>query len=280
MVDRVSHPIDPWYSDEATVLILGTFPSPKSRERMMYYGHPQNRFWRTLATLFSEDVPRTAAEAKAFCLRHRLALWDVIASCTITGAADHSIDNVVVNDISSLLNKAPIEHIFCTGKKAHALYKSLIEPSLGISAQLLPSASAANRAHWPDHALINAYQVIVEASSIKQKAFTKAPLNLFQFNKDNDGEQIDIIFENDALRIERIVSWHHPSPIEGYYDQIEGEWVSVLSGWAILSNPNGDNITLHAGDHIWLKPHQLHRVVNTSSPCIWLVCFDKKVICE
>ncbi len=114
----------PVYSENSRALILGTWPSPKSREMAFYYGHPQNRFWPMMAALTGEPVPaREDIEAKkGIILRHGLALWDTLESCTITGASDASIRDVVPNDIASLLAKAPIEAVFCNGATAHRIY--------------------------------------------------------------------------------------------------------------------------------------------------------------
>lgn len=113
---------------------------------MFFYGHPQNRFWRVVASIFSESVPQSIEEKKQFILSHRLALWDVIASCEIEGSADASIRNAVPNDLSSILRAAPIRKIFVNGKTAEKLYVKYIEPKTGIRAICLPSTSPANAA--------------------------------------------------------------------------------------------------------------------------------------
>ena len=138
----------PVYGPGSRALILGTWPSPKSREMAFYYGHPQNRFWPLLAALTGEPVPaREDIEAKKqIILRHGLALWDTLASCTITGASDASIKDVVPNDIAALLEKAPIEAVFCNGATAHRIYTRYLQPISGIPAVKLPSTSPANAA--------------------------------------------------------------------------------------------------------------------------------------
>jgi len=138
----------PIYNEHSRALILGTWPSPKSREMSFYYGHPQNRFWPLIAFLTGEPNPEredTAAK-KRIILSHGLALWDTLESCTITGAADASIKNAVPNDIAALLKKAPIEAVFCNGATAYRIYTKLIEPSCGLPAVKLPSTSPANAA--------------------------------------------------------------------------------------------------------------------------------------
>ncbi len=142
----------PVYSSASRALILGTWPSPKSREIGFYYGHPQNRFWPMLAALTGEPVPaREDTEAKKqIILRHGLALWDTLESCTITGASDASIRDPVPNDIAFLLAAAPIQAVFCNGATAYRLYTRYLEPVSGIPAQRLPSTSPANAACRPE----------------------------------------------------------------------------------------------------------------------------------
>lgn len=142
----LEHPFDPLYDENSRVLILGSFPSVKSREQAFFYGHPQNRFWRLLALLFDEPVPQSVPEKRALCLKHRVALWDVIASCEIVGSSDSSIKNATANDISAILSAAPIEQIFVNGKTAAKLYDRYILPQTNRPAVCLPSTSPANAA--------------------------------------------------------------------------------------------------------------------------------------
>ena len=144
--------LPPLHGAQAKALILGSFPSPKSREQGFFYGHPQNRFWPMLAALTGEPVPaREDIEAKKqIILRHGLALWDTLESCTITGASDASIRDVVPNDIASLLAKAPIEAVFCNGATAYRIYTKYLLPVSGIPAVKLPSTSPANAACRPE----------------------------------------------------------------------------------------------------------------------------------
>lgn len=161
MAERVQHTLSPWVDDESRVLVLGTMPSPKSRARMMYYGHPQNRFWRTLATLWQEEVPTTPEAAHDFARRHHIALWDVLAACDIEGAADSTIADAVPNDVAELLARYPhITTVVTTGKKAEALYKEHLLVQTDIAPLALPSTSAANRGWWPDDKLIGAYRAL------------------------------------------------------------------------------------------------------------------------
>ena len=142
--ERITHAFSPVFDSESRVLILGTIPSPKSRELGFYYSHPRNRFWPVMAEIFGEDIPKTPEEKKNFCLRSKIALWDVLAECDIEGASDSSIKNAVPNNISIILNSADIKAVFATGAAAAKLYKKFIEPETGIPVIALPSTSPAN----------------------------------------------------------------------------------------------------------------------------------------
>lgn len=159
-MEHIIHSIEPVFDAESRVLILGTMPSPKSREVQFYYGHPQNRFWRVLAAVLGEEVPQSVPEKKAMLLRHRIALWDVLAECEITGASDSSIRNPVANDLSVILGYAPVQAVFTTGATAWKLYTRLQKPHTGIEAVRLPSTSPANCAVKME-ALTEAYKAIL-----------------------------------------------------------------------------------------------------------------------
>ena len=158
--DRISHPFGPLFSENSRVLILGSFPSVKSREQQFFYGHPQNRFWKVLASLYRQEVPATVDQKKELILSNGLALWDSIASCVITGSSDASIREVRPNDLRIILDSAPIERIYCNGRKSHEMYEKYILPSLGREAACLPSTSPANAA-WSLEKLIAAWSVIL-----------------------------------------------------------------------------------------------------------------------
>lgn len=143
---RIVHPIPPLFDKDCTKLILGSFPSVKSREAQFFYGHPQNRFWKLLAELFSEEVPQTAEEKSALALRHHIAMWDTIHSCTITGSSDSSIKDVVPNDLSVIIDNSRVTQIFANGTASYKLYQKYIYPVTGIQAVKLPSTSPANAA--------------------------------------------------------------------------------------------------------------------------------------
>ena len=141
---KVTHEFGPFYDSDSKVLILGSIPSPKSREQGFYYGHPRNRFWPVLAALFGEEAPETVDERRSFLIRHRIALWDVLASCEIVGADDGSIREPEPNDMSVILEVADIAAVFTTGGKATKLYEKLCLPLCGVPAIGLPSTSPAN----------------------------------------------------------------------------------------------------------------------------------------
>ena len=159
MKTRLNHPFGPLYDESSRVLILGSFPSVKSREQNFFYGHPQNRFWKVVSAIFGQPVPQTIEEKKQLILGNGLALWDSIASCEITGSSDSSIRNARANDIRIILDSCNIERIYCNGRKSHELYKKYIEPQTGREAVCLPSTSPAN-AQWTLERLIEEWSVI------------------------------------------------------------------------------------------------------------------------
>ena len=159
-MNTVIHPIPPVFDRNSKILILGSFPSVKSREGHFFYHHPQNRFWKTLAGVLDVPVPDTIDEKKTFLLSHRSALWDVIASCSIEGSSDSSIRDVVPNDLSVILSTADIRAIFCNGKTSWNYYRKYQEAVTGIPAVSLPSTSPANAA-WSLEKLKGAWNVIL-----------------------------------------------------------------------------------------------------------------------
>ena len=157
----IIHPIPPLYNKNSKILILGSFPSVKSREANFFYGHPQNRFWKVISRVLNEKTPVTIQEKKTMLLRHNIALWDVIHSCEIEGSADSTIKNVVPNEFRPILENSEITKIYVNGKKAEAMYKKHIEKQTGIKAVVLPSTSPANAA-WNEEKLYAAWKVITE----------------------------------------------------------------------------------------------------------------------
>ena len=123
MKEIITHPFPPVYDGASRVLILGSFPSVKSREQRFFYGHPQNRFWKVLAAVFGCALPQTIEEKIAMLLANGVALWDVIASCEITGSSDASIRNAVPNDLSPIFAAADIRAVYCNGATSYNLYQ-------------------------------------------------------------------------------------------------------------------------------------------------------------
>ena len=160
----VSHPIPPVYDHNSEILILGSFPSVKSREGQFFYHHPQNRFWKVLAAVTNTEVPKSIEEKKTFLLEHHIALWDVVQSCEITGSSDSSIRNVIPNNLQPILEATKIQHIYCNGGTAYRLYLQYLFPKLGILCEKLPSTSPANAA-WSLDRLIDAWGQIVERTT-------------------------------------------------------------------------------------------------------------------
>lgn len=143
---KVIHPLEPIFNQDSKILILGSMPSVKSREIGFYYSHPQNKFWNILSEIYQEDISNDIISRKDFLLKHQIALWDVIKSCTIIGSNDSSIKDVKINNINFLLKNSSIEKIFTTGKKAYSLYQKYIFPKTKIEAIPLPSTSPLNAA--------------------------------------------------------------------------------------------------------------------------------------
>ncbi len=139
-----NHPIQPVYDKNSRVLILGSFPSVKSREQMFFYGHPQNRFWKVIAAIHEVEEPRSVEEKKRWLRSNGIALWDVISFCDIDGSSDSSIKNVIPNDIRIILDSSNIEKIFVNGKTAEKYYNKYIRPTIDRDAICLPSTSPAN----------------------------------------------------------------------------------------------------------------------------------------
>ncbi len=157
--ETIVHPIEPVYDADSKVLILGSFPSVKSREAMFFYGHPQNRFWRVIAAVFGEPFPQTIPERRDFLIRNRIAAWDVIASCEIIGSSDASIRNVKANDLGEILETADIRAIYVNGRTAEKMFLKYTKPLIGRDCICLPSTSPANAA-WTLEKLIKAWQCV------------------------------------------------------------------------------------------------------------------------
>ena len=161
---KLTHSFGPFYRPDSRILILGSFPSVKSREMNFFYGHPQNRFWKVMTAIFEPagaEAQETVAERMAFLERHGIALYDVIEECTIIGSADSTIRDVKVTDLRPILDAASIgKRIYANGAKSHSLYMKYIFPELGIRAEKLPSTSPANAA-WTLPRLIEAWNEVL-----------------------------------------------------------------------------------------------------------------------
>lgn len=142
----LDHTFEPVWDTKSEILILGTFPSVKSRENHFYYGNPQNRFWKLIARIYGEQLPESIEEKKSSILRHRLAIWDVVAKCDIVGSSDSSIRNVVPADIAGLIKQSSIRTVIANGTKAYELYQRHQLQLTGMQAHKLPSTSPANAA--------------------------------------------------------------------------------------------------------------------------------------
>ena len=167
-MSTVIHPFPPLFDENSEILILGSFPSVRSREEQFFYGHPNNRFWKVVSAVFGENTPQTTEEKKAFLLRNKIALWDVIASCEITRSDDSSIKNVVVNDISVILEKSAVRKIYVNGKTSEKYYNKYLKEKTDISAICLPSTSPAN-AVWTLEKLQEEWKRNILTESISDK---------------------------------------------------------------------------------------------------------------
>ncbi len=159
---KVVHSFKPIYNSESKILILGSFPSIKSRENNFYYTNPKNRFWSTLRNVFNENIGESNQDKEKFLLTHKIALFDVIYSCNIMASNDNSIKDVIPNDIKKIVDESKIKAIFTTGAKAYSLYNKYLLKDVGIEAIKLPSTSPANCKRGIEKVLVNSYSKIRE----------------------------------------------------------------------------------------------------------------------
>ena len=159
--EKICHSVPCLCDEHSKILILGTMLSSKSREEGFYYANPHNRFWKVMAELFSEPLPESIEEKKMLMLKHKIALWDVLESCSIIGADDQSIRDVKINDVSKILEKGKVEAIFTTGKKAFNLYQKHLLPQTRIEAISLPSTSPANCRYFTYSDIVKEYRKIL-----------------------------------------------------------------------------------------------------------------------
>lgn len=152
-----THPFEPVFDEHSRILILGSFPSVRSRDEGFYYAHPRNRFWRLLAMCLNEAVPQGINEKRLMLLKNKIALWDVLSSCKISGSADSTINSAVPNDLRIITDNAPIGRILCNGATAGKLYRRHFKNSLDCESVILPSTSPAN-ASWSSERLYAAWE--------------------------------------------------------------------------------------------------------------------------
>lgn len=173
----IVHPFAPVYNAQSRILILGSFPSVKSRQQMFYYGHPQNRFWKILADIFEQPVPETITQKKAFLLDHGIALWDVIGQCEIKGSADSTIKNPIPNDLEHLLAQTDIQTVFCNGRKSMQEFEKHQGKAIKIKPIYLPSSSPAN-ASYSLLRLIEIWKPLILDALAKSSTLTKDQMAL------------------------------------------------------------------------------------------------------
>ena len=159
-VSRQTHNIPPVYDKNSRILILGSFPSVKSREGHFFYNHPQNRFWKVISALLGVSLPTTIEEKRNMLLTNHIALWDVIESCDILGSSDTSIKNALPNNLKIITDKADIRHIYINGGTAYRLFKKY-NSDIGIPSTLMPSTSPANASASLD-TLMSRWHIILD----------------------------------------------------------------------------------------------------------------------
>lgn len=155
------HNIDPIWDENSKVLILGSFPSVKSREIQFYYSYKYNRFWNVISNVLKCDEPTTVQEKTSILLNNNIAVWDVVKSCEIIGSSDSTISNVKVNDLTKITNTANVKMIFTNGYKANELYNKYLYEITGIKAIMLPSTSPANAKYSLDK-LIDKWSILLK----------------------------------------------------------------------------------------------------------------------
>lgn len=157
----IVHPLNPFYTHDSKILILGSFPSVKTREYGFFYGHSQNRFWRVMEILFNEELSNDIDERKDFLSRHKIALYDSIYQCDIIGSSDASIKNAQPSDLKEIIRGADIKEVFLNGSTSYKYYKKYHEKDLGHEGVKLPSTSPANARYRLDD-LVNEWRVILK----------------------------------------------------------------------------------------------------------------------
>ncbi|NLK46527.1 MAG: DNA-deoxyinosine glycosylase [Treponema sp.] len=172
---HITHPFLPLYDEDSRILILGSLPSIKSREEMFFYGHPQNRFWKVISAVFSEEFPFGTEEKKSLILKNHLALWDTIFSCNIIGSSDSSIKNVEPTNLLPIIENSKVSQIVCNGKTAWSYFNKYQKNLLNMEAVLLPSTSPANAA-WSLERLIDSWQKVLTSEQTLEGSSTETAL--------------------------------------------------------------------------------------------------------
>lgn len=222
---QLTHTFEPIYNEKSKILILGSFPSVKSREHNFYYGHPQNRYWKVLATVLGVKVPETVDEKRKMLLDNNIAIWDVIHSCSIIGSSDTSIKDVVVNDFSEILNNSNVKTIYVNGGKAYELYHKYAEKTTGIKAIKLPSTSPANAAWSLDRLCETWKQIIDEQKGRDKMLFIEYPKcttckKAKKWLDDNGIEYTDRHIKEDNPTYEELKEWSETSglPLKKFFN--------------------------------------------------------------
>lgn len=151
--ETITHTLEPLYNSESKILILGSFPSVKTREYGFFYGHPQNRFWPVMEKLFNVELSRDIDERRDFLLSHSIAVFDSIYECDIIGSSDASIKNVKPSNLVDIVKTADIKQVFCNGGTSYKYYKKYHAKELGLKGVKLPSTSPANARYRLDDLL-------------------------------------------------------------------------------------------------------------------------------
>lgn len=158
---HIVHPFAPFYDENSAVLVVGSFPSVASRADGFYYGNVHNRFWKVLAAVFCDNVPNQIPEKKAFLARHKIALYDAVRECTISGSSDSSIRDVVPSDIESIVKNSKVKKIFANGKTSAKFFEKYQSEKLCKMLEVLPSTSPAN-ASFSLEKLVESWKVLAE----------------------------------------------------------------------------------------------------------------------
>lgn len=161
---RIEHPLKPIYDKASKILILGSFPSVKTREAAFFYGHPQNRFWPLISALMAIDPPLKASDperARRLLAEKKIALWDTIYACRIKGSSDASIREVEPTDLAGIVRASSVRHVFCNGATSYKYYKKYHDEKIGLPVTKLPSTSPANAA-WSFERLLQDWQIVAD----------------------------------------------------------------------------------------------------------------------